>query len=377
VRADLAVQTELDELVAMAQLMELDDLVDLLQDLPGKNTRELLRAMDDRRRDSLEQMLSYPEESAGGLMNLDYIQVRTDVTLRTVLRYLRLLDDLPDNTNQLMVVDRSGQYQGTLRLRSLLTNDPSIPVREVMDREPPYVIATQAQAEVARLFEDEDLISAPVLNEKGLLIGRVTVEDVVDVIRDESEHSLMGRVGMHEDEDLFAPVLVSGRRRSVWLGINLITAFLAAWVIGLFEAALDKVVALAVLMPVVASMGGIAGSQTLTLMIRALALGNIERCNAARLLWKEIGVGLINGFVWALVVALISVLWFGDYGIGGVIAVAMVVNLLCAALAGVVIPLILRRVGVDPALAGGVVLTTVTDVVGFLAFLGLATLLLI
>lgn len=377
VRADLAVQTDLDELVMMTQFMELDDLVDLLQDLPDEHVRDLMRAMDDRNREQLEAMLSYPEESAGGLMNLDHIQVRADVTLRTVLRYLRLLEGLPDNTNQLMVVDRDNQYLGTLRLRDLLTNEPRKTVQEVMDPDPPHVLVNQSQADVAKLFEQEDLISVPVLEDRGILVGRITVDDVMDVIRDESEHSLMGRVGMNEKEDLFAPILISGRRRSVWLGINLLTAFLAAWVIGLFEATLDKVVALAVLMPVVASMGGIAGSQTLTLMIRALALGHVESSNARRLLWKEIGVGLLNGFIWALVVALVSVLWFGDYGIGGVIAVAMVINLLCAALAGVVIPLLMRQVGVDPALAGGVVLTTVTDVVGFLSFLGLATILLI
>jgi magnesium transporter len=231
--------------------------------------------------------------------------------------------------------------------------------------------------EVARRFEDQDLISAPVVNEEGRLLGRITVDDVMDVIREESERSLMGMAGLDEEADMFAPVLTSSRRRAVWLGINLLTAFLAAWVIGLFEGTLEKVVALAVLMPIVASMGGIAGSQTLTLVIRGLALGHLEQGNARVLLFKEIGIALLNGVLWAVVVALLSVIWFGNWAIGGIIAAAILLNLLCASVAGVAIPLIMRRFGIDPALAGSVVLTTVTDVVGFFAFLGLATLLLI
>jgi magnesium transporter len=215
------------------------------------------------------------------------------------------------------------------------------------------------------------------VNDEGRLVGRITVDDVVDVIRGESEQTLMNLAGMDEDEDMFAPVLLSARRRALWLGINLVTAFIAAWVIGLFEGTLEKIVALAVLMPIVASMGGIAGSQTLTVMIRGLALGQVERRNARILMAKEIGVGLLNGLLWAIVVAGLAVVWFGSVGIGGTIAAAMVINLFCAAIAGVIIPLALRRMGIDPALAGSVVLTTVTDVVGFLAFLGLATLLLL
>jgi magnesium transporter len=222
-----------------------------------------------------------------------------------------------------------------------------------------------------------DLISAPVVDEAGRLLGRITIDDVVDVIREESERSLMQMAGLDEEDDMFAPVVASARRRAVWLGINLLTAFLAAWVIGLFEGTLEKIVALAVLMPIVASMGGIAGSQTLTLVIRGLALGRVESGNARLLLGKELGIGVLNGIIWAVVVAALAVLWFGDWKIGGIIAAAILLNLLCAALAGVAIPLVMRRLNIDPALAGGVVLTTVTDVVGFLSFLGLATLLLL
>ncbi len=377
VRTRLALEMDQEDLITAARTLDLDDLVDLIQDLPTENGRELLRAMDLREREQLEAMLSYPEDSAGGLMNTDQISVRAGLRVGSVLRYLRLLEDLPDHTDKLMVVDRQNRYQGVLRVRRLLTSRPEQRVKQVMDPEFPAIPADLPSREVARRFEDLDLISAPVVDAEGRLLGRITVDDVVDVIREESERSLMNMAGLDEEDDMFAPVLTSARRRAVWLGINLVTAFLAAWVIGLFEGTLEKVVALAVLMPIVASMGGIAGSQTLTLVIRGLALGHVERGNANILLWKEFGIGALNGVVWALVVAALAILWFGSWEIGGIIAAAILLNLLCAALAGVAIPLIMRRVGIDPALAGSVVLTTVTDVVGFFAFLGLATLVLL
>jgi magnesium transporter len=377
VRARLALEMDPEDLITAARSLDLDDLVDLIQDLPTENGRELLRAMDLREREQLEAMLSYPEDSAGGLMNTDQISVRAGLRVGSVLRYLRLLEDLPDHTDKLMVVDRQNRYQGVLRVRRLLTSRPEQRVKQVMDAEFPAIPADLPSREVARRFEDLDLISAPVMDADGRLLGRITVDDVVDVIREESERSLMNMAGLDEEDDMFAPVLTSARRRAVWLGINLVTAFLAAWVIGLFEGTLEKVVALAVLMPIVASMGGIAGSQTLTLVIRGLALGHVERGNANVLLWKEFGIGALNGLIWALVVAALAILWFGNWEIGGIIAAAILLNLLCAALAGVAIPLIMRRVGIDPALAGSVVLTTVTDVVGFFAFLGLATLVLL
>jgi len=377
VRFGLIAETDTEDLVATVQTMEMDDLVELIRRLPEERRAEVVQAMDRKEREQLASILSYPEDSAGGLMNTDQISVRADVTIRTVLRYLRLSDDLPEHTDRLMVVDRQGHFEGVLLLRRLVTALPQQTVAEIMTRdfEPiPVEISTQ---EVANRFEEQDLVSAPVVDGEGRLIGRITVDDVVDVIREQSEHSLMSMAGLDEEDDMFAPVVTSARRRAVWLGINLITAFLAAWVIGLFEGTLQQVVALAVLMPIVASMGGIAGSQTLTLVIRGLALGHVESGNSRLLLLKELGIGFLNGVLWALVVAALAVAWFGSWMIGAIIAAAILLNLLCAALSGVVIPLIMKRLGIDPALAGSVVLTTVTDVVGFFAFLGLGTLLLI
>ena len=377
VRTRLALEMDPEDLSAAARGMKLDDLVDLIQDLPEENGQDLLRAMDLHAREQLESMLTYPEDSAGGLMNTDQIAVRGDLHLGSVLRYLRLLNDLADNTDTLMVVDRNNQYQGVLRLRRLLTSRPKQRVKEVMDHAFEPIPADMQSRDVVRRFEDLDLISSPVVDADGRLLGRITVDDVMDVIRDESERSLMHAAGLDEEADMFAPVLTSTRRRALWLGINLVTAFMAAWVIGLFEGTLEKVVALAVLMPIVASMGGIAGSQTLTLVIRGLALGHLQRSNAPVLLWKEFGIGTLNGLIWALVVAALAILWFESWQIGGIIATAILLNMLCAALAGVAIPLVLRELDIDPALAGGVILTTVTDVVGFFAFLGLATLVLL
>jgi magnesium transporter len=306
-------------------------------------------------------------------MNLDTVVVRTDTTLDVVLRYLRRRGEIPETTDALFVVEREGHYLGYLTLITLLTSDPDQLVGDVMERDEEAIPATMPAREVANRFEQRDLISAPVVDEHNILLGRITIDDVVDVIRDDAEHSLMSMAGLNEEVDIFAPVLTSTRRRAVWLGINLITALLAAWVIGLFEGTIQKFVALAVLMPIVASMGGIAGSQTLTLVIRGIALGQISGSNARRLLSKEIWVSIWNGLIWAIVLAAIADLWFDDYRLGLIIAAAIIINLLVAAIAGATIPLLLRRLGADPALGGGVVLTTVTDVVGFFAFLGLAT----
>jgi magnesium transporter len=377
VRKGLVLESEMEDLIAATQTLALDDFVDLIQELPEEIGRALLQATDLKKRERLQAMLSFAEDTAGGLMNTDQITVRAEVTLRTVLRYLRLLEDLPDYTDKVMVVDRKDRYLGVLRIRRLVTGASQLRVEEAMDADFPAIPDGMPSNEVARRFEDLDLVSAPVVDEEGRLLGRITIDDVVDVIRGESERSLMSMAGLDEEADMFAPVMTSARRRAVWLGINLVTAFMAAWVIGLFESTLEKVVALAVLMPIVASMGGIAGSQTLTLVIRGLALGYVARSNARRLLAKEIGIGVLNGLIWALVVAALAIVWFGNWEIGGIIAAAILLNLFCAALAGVTIPLLLRRMGVDPALAGSVVLTTVTDVVGFFAFLGMATLLLL
>ncbi|MNF45718.1 Magnesium transporter MgtE [compost metagenome] len=377
IRIALALDLDIEELIASAEHLELDDRVDLIQTLPGELGNKLLRASSASQRKQLESMLSYPEDSAGGLMNADAIQIRADVKVSTVLRYLRLLEKLPPQTDMLMVVDRKGHYQGGLRLSNLVTADLGRPVAELIDRDIAGIAVTSKNTDVARLFQDLDLLSAPVVDEHNRVIGRITVDDVVDLIREDSERALMQMAGLDDEADIFAPVLVSSRRRAVWLGINLITAFSAAWVIGLFQATLEQLVALAVLMPIVASMGGIAGSQTLTLVIRGLALGQVQKGNIRILLNRELGISILNGLLWSVVIAALAVLWFGDWGIGAVLGAAILVNLLCAALAGWGIPLLLERMGIDPALAGSVILTTVTDVVGFFAFLGLATLLLL
>jgi magnesium transporter len=377
VRAGLIEAMDYEALLSATEGLDVDDLADLLQDLPDVVTRQALAGMDQQYRQRLEAVLSYGEDTAGGLMNTDTVTVRANVTLDVVLRYLRMKNDIPDLIDSLIVVNRYDRYLGILPLSVVVTRDPELTVAEVMDYSVEGIPAQTPAAQVAKIFEDRDLVSAPVVDEHGKLLGRITIDDVVDVIREQAEHSVLSSVGLTEEEDIFAPVLPAARRRAIWLGTNLATAFLAAAVVGQFQKTLEQVVALAVLMPIVASMGGIAGSQTLTLVIRALALGQIGKRNARLLMGKELAVGVFNGIAWSLVVAAVAVAWFQNLRIGGVIAAAMVINLLCAALAGVGIPLLMRRFGIDPALAGPVVLTTVTDIVGFLAFLGLATLVLL
>lgn len=377
VRARLALEMDDDDLIAAVRKLDLDDLVDLIQALPQGRGRQLLLSMDERKREQLMSMLSWPEDSAGGLMNTDHISVRGDVRVGSVLRYLRLLENLPDHTDKVMVIDRRNRYQGVLRLSRLVTSAPEAKVSEVMDADFRALPVTLSNLEVAKLFEDLDMLSAGVVNDRGELLGRITVDDVMDIIREDSDRTMMNMAGLDDEADMFAPILTSTRRRSVWLGVNLITAFLAASVIGQFQASLEQIVALAVLMPIVASMGGIAGSQTLTLVIRGMALGQVETGNFRVLLVKEVGIAVLNGMLWATVIAALAIIWFGSWAIGGIIAIAICINLLCAALAGLSIPMILKRFGIDPALAGSMVLMAVTDVIGFSAFLGLATLLLL
>jgi magnesium transporter len=378
VRDEILRGMDATEILAAAEGLDLDDFADLMQDLPKRVTSEVLSSLDEQRRERLEMALSYPEDSAGGLMSPDVVTVRPEVTLDVVQRYLRRRKDgLPELTDNLIVVNRQGRYLGVLYLSDLLTNDPDDSVAEVMTLAVQPIPADARARDVANRFEQLDLISAPVTDPEGRVLGRITVDDVVDVIREEADHQFLGHAGLSEGEDMFAPVLLSARRRAVWLGINLMTAFLAAWVIGLFEATIEKVVALAVLMPVVASMGGIAGTQTLTLAIRGIALGQLSSKNIRWLVSKEMAVAVLNGMLWALVVATIALLWFGSSSIALIIAAAIVLNVLAAAFSGALLPLLLDRFGVDPALAGGVILTTVTDVVGFLSFLWLATLFLL
>jgi magnesium transporter len=376
VRAGLIDEMNTDDLVAATEGLDADDLADLIQDLPGAVTQKILRSMDKQNRDRLVSVLHYPEDTAGGLMNVDTVTVRADVTLDVVLRYLRLHIDIPDNTDNLIVVDRNDNYRGVLPLTTLLTNDPELLVADIMGKDTAVITASMPDTAVARLFETRDLVSAPVISETGKLLGRITIDDVVDVIREDADQSLLRLAGLDEEDDTFAPVIKSARRRAVWLGINLATAFLASWVIGLFQATLEQIVALAVLMPIVASMGGVAGSQTLIIVIRGLALGQIGNTNARWLMYKELAVSALNGIGWAFVVAIIAATWFQDRTIGIIIGAALIINLLFAALAGLSIPFLLKTMKVDPAHAGTVILTTVTDVVGFMVFLGLGTIFL-
>ncbi|SDW42256.1 magnesium transporter [Marinobacter mobilis] len=366
-------QLNAQELAEVIEDFESDDLADLLQQLPDTVIQEVLDTMDEQDRQRVEEVLAYPEDTAGGLMNTDTITVRPDISIDVVLRYLRRHRSLPPMTDSLIVVSRRDQFVGTLPITKMLVSNPATTVREVMDTDVEPIPVSLSDTQVATLFERYDLISAPVVDDDGNLLGRITIDDVVDVIREDADHSLMSMAGLDEDEDTFAPVLKTSRRRAVWLGINLVTAFIASAVIGLFEDTIEKVVALAVLMPIVASMGGIAGSQTLTLVIRGMAVGQITQDNVGWLLNREFFTSVLNGLLWAVVVAAAAVIWFKDPLIGGVIGAALIINLLAAALVGTVLPLFLKSRNIDPALAGGVILTTVTDVVGFMAFLGLAT----
>ena len=375
VRVELLRDLPTEELVELIEDLDTDDLADLLQELPEQVTSRVLAGLDAQNRERLEQVMNYPEDTAGGLMNTDVITVRPEITFSVVQRYLRRLGDIPKTTDNLLVVNRKNQFVGVLPLTRVLISDPGTSVREAMITDVEAIPATQDAHEVAKLFERLDLVTAPVVDDNGMLVGRITIDDVVDVIMEEAEHSLMGMAGLGEDEDTFGSVWQTVRRRALWLGINLLTALAASAVISLFEDTLEKVVALAVLMPIVASMGGIAGSQTLTLVIRAMALGQVQAGNTRYLLTKELAVGALNGLLWALVIGATAALWFDDPSLGVIIGCAMILNLVVAAGAGALIPMVMKRMGIDPALAGSVVLTTVTDIVGFMAFLGLATLL--
>lgn len=376
-RTELMLDMDTADLLNATEGLDADDVADILQDLPEHVMREVLRAMDSQHRRRIETILAYEEDTAGGLMNTDVVTIRSDLTLEVVLRYLRMLVDLPENTDSLYVVDHTGAYIGTLALSQIVTRSRSMTVSNVMSHQVDAIPADMPSNQVAHRFEKHDLISAPVVDDENRLLGRITIDDVVDVIRDEAEHSMLSMAGLGEDEDTFAPIGKSIHRRSVWLGVNLLTAFLAAWVIGLFDTTIEKQVALAILMPIVASMGGIAGSQTLTLVIRSMALGQLNKQNQRWLLRKELAVGASNGLIWAVAISLVTMLWFHNIYLGLLIGAAIVINLIAAALAGVSIPIGLKKIGIDPALSGSVLLTTVTDVVGFVAFLGFATLFIV
>lgn len=377
VRAGLIRGMDDHELVAAMGDLDIDDLADILDDLPDEVIRNVLQSMSRLDRERLEQVLAYPEDSAGGLMDPNVVTVRPDVSVDVVLRYLRARGELPEVFDQLFVVNRRGRYLGDLKLVDLLTNDPAKTVSELMEVSPAVIPVNLPAREVTMQFEHHDLVSAPVIDADSRLLGRITIDDVVDVIREEAEHSVLTMAGLDEDDDIFAPVAQSARRRWLWLAVNGVTALLAALVLSAFEPTLERVVATAVLFPIVMSMGGIAGMQTLTLMIRGTATGQLSAHNTPAMLRKELLVGLLNGVVFSVLLALVAWYWYHDVKLGLVMATAILLNLFAGALAGAVIPVVLRRMSIDPALAGGVVLTTVTDVVGILAFVGLATFLLI
>ena len=377
VRESLLADMDTDEIVAAVEDLDIDDLADLVEDLPDTVIDEVLKSMDRENRERLEQVLSYAEDTAGRLMNPDVVTVRADVNVDVVLRYLRLRGELPDHTDHLYVVSRRHQYLGRVPLAALVTHEDTTPINRLIDDEQPAIDVGESAQEVARQFSDHDWVSAPVVDDNNILLGRITIDDVVDIIREQAEHQALGAAGLDEDEDLFSPVKRAVRGRVVWLGINLFTAFMAATVIKQFDATLEKIVALAVLMPIVAGIGGNAAVQVLTLMVRGLALGQVGSSNARILLWKEIRVALINGLLIGSIVGVIAFVWFRSPLLSLVIALALIINFCAAATAGVLLPLLLKRMNIDPAVAGTVVVTAVTDVMGFFCFLGLATLILL
>ncbi|WP_324691672.1 magnesium transporter [Cobetia sp. D5] len=373
IQTDFLKDMDAVDVLAATENLEPDDVADILQRLPNAVILEVLDSMEAQERLRVETVLSFPEDTAGGLMNTDTITIRPDITLDVVLRYIRRHERLPDSTDTLLVVSRRDEFIGALPINRLLVSDPGVTVREVMDTDSVVIPALMPETEVASLFEKHDLISAPVVGGDGNLLGRITIDDVVDVIRGDAEHQVMSMAGMDEDEDTFSPVMRTSWRRAVWLGINLLTAFMASAVIGMFEGTIQKITALAVLMPIVASMGGIAGSQALTVLIRGIALGHVKSGNVRWLLKREVIVAGLNGLLWAVVVAGIAIVWFGDVQLGAIIGAAIMINLLIAAVTGTLLPVLLKKLNIDPALSGSVILTTVTDVIGFMAFLGLAT----
>jgi len=363
-----------EQIATVLEQTDDDDTADILQQLPADLTQEVLVAMDAQDRSRVEDLLAYPEDTAGGMMDTDTISVRPQVSLDVVLRYLRRHSELPSMTDSIFVVSATDELVGMLPIATLLVSNPALAVGEMMITKIEAIPADMSEHDVAARFERYDLVSAPVIDKDNRLLGRITIDDVVDVIIDEADHSILGMAGLNEDSDIFAPIVKTAKSRAIWLGANLITAFIAVSVIDIFKDTIEKVVALAVLMPIVASMGGVAGSQTLTLVIRNMAQDELFNNNLAWLTRREVAVGAINGCLWAFVVAVATSMFFNDISLGLIIAAALVINLLTAALSGALLPSFLRSIGIDPAIAGTVALTTITDVVGFLSFLGLATL---
>lgn len=363
-------------LAVIAKNLDTDDLADIIQSLPKNLVKKTVKSLDKQNQDRLSKVLSFSDDTAGGLMNIDTINVRANVTVEVLLKYLRSLKKLPEQTDIVFVTDIMNKYYGFVSIQDLLVTNTGTLISDIMTKDNNIIEPDTTQHEVARIFENADLVSAAVVDRDGILLGRITVDDVVDVIREEADDSVLNMAGLNKDDDIFAPIIQSTKRRSLWLGANLLTAIMAAAAIGIFEATIEKVVALAILMPIVASMGGIAGMQSLALVIRSQALDQIGSSNSRLLILKEASIGVLNGLLWSSIVALAVYLWFESVFLGIVIASALLINLIIGAISGVSLPLILARLKIDPALAGGVILTTITDIVGFISLLGIATLIL-
>ncbi|HJU50159.1 MAG TPA: magnesium transporter [Pseudogulbenkiania sp.] len=377
VRETLIESMEQHELVAAAEQLDTDELADLAADLPRQVVYEVMGSLDEQERAQLQSALSYDEDRVGALMDFELVKIRADVSCEVVLRYLRRFDELPSHTDKIFVTDEEGVLKGVLPVRKLLVADPDAQVQDVMATEVVTFHPEEAAADAALAFERYDLVTAPVIDDKGLLVGRLTVDEMVDVIREESESEVLNLAGLKEEEDLFAPVIDSVKNRWAWLAINLCTAFVASRVIGAFEGSIQKIVALAALMPIIAGIGGNSGNQTITMIVRALAMGQLQPGQAARLWRKELGVSAMNGLVWGSVLGLLAWALYGNLALGLVMVVATTLNLMLAATMGVYIPLTLEKFGRDPAVGSSVMITACTDSGGFFIFLGLATLLLL
>ena len=375
IQQDLISEISNDELSEAVKELELDEIVDILQNLPEERTKNILSKMSLRDRKRIEEGLEYPDDTAGGLLNTDVISVRPHHSLELVLRYLRNQEELPENTDKIFVVSKNDVYVGELSISKIITSDPSLIVREIMDTDILPLEATQNDKEVATFFERNDLVSSAVIDEEKKLLGRITIDDVVDVIREDADQNFLGMAGVAEDT--FAPPGRAAKSRVFWLSMNLITAFIASLTINIFQDVLDKVVYLAILMPIVASMGGVAATQTLTIVLRGLTLEQINASNLNWLFKRELAVSILNGFVLSILVGLVTFIWFEEIILSFLISTALIINLISSVIAGIFVPLILRKLNQDPAIAGSVVVTTITDVIGFLSFLGLATVFLI
>lgn len=377
VRESLIEVMDTHELVAAAEQLDTDELADLAPDLPQQVVYEVMDGLDSKEREQLQSALSYTEDQVGSLMDFELVKIRADVTLEVVLRYLRRFEQLPDHTDKIFVVDEDNRVQGVLPLKTLLVSDPDALVEVVMARDVVVFHPEDDSGDAAQAFERYDLITAPVVNADNQLIGRLTVDEMVDVIREESDSEVLSMAGLKEEEDLFASVWDSVKNRWAWLAINLVTAFVASRVIGVFEGAIEQLVALAALMPIVAGIGGNSGNQTTTMIVRALALGQLQTSSAMRLWRKELGVSMVNGLVWGGIIGLIASLLYGSASLGLVMTAAMTLNLMLAATIGVMIPMLMVRAGRDPAMGSSVMITACTDSGGFFIFLGLATLFLL